>query len=134
MLNQISVFLKNTPGVLAYLIERLMENKIFIRAMTVAETDDYGLLLLLVDQFEKCINLLERGDYLYSVSEVIGVRSADNIGGVYEIAKLFGRHKVNIEYLYSTMIKGEALIILRINDTENAISILKKNGFQLFEK
>jgi len=134
MLNQISVYLINRPGVLAYFMERLSEAKIFIRALTVAETEEYGLLLLLVDQFDKCIDLLERGDYIYSVVEVIGIKVGDdNIGGVYKIAKLFGGKDVNIEFIYSTLIENEALIVLRVDNTDTAVELLKANGYQLFE-
>ena len=134
MLKQISVYLINRPGVLAYFMERLSEAKIFIRALTVAETEEYGLLLLLVDQFEKCVELLERGDYIYSVVEVIGIKVRDdNIGGVYKLAKLFGGKDVNIEFIYSTLIEGEALIVLRVDNTDKAIELLQADGFQLIE-
>ena len=134
MLNQISVYLINRPGVLAYFMERLSEAKIFIHALTVAETEEYGLLLLLVDKFDKCIELLERGDYIYSVVEVIGIRVGDdNIGGVYKLSKLFGGKDINIEFIYSTIIEGEALIILKVDNTEKAEELLKSNGYSLFE-
>ena len=133
MLNQISVFLKNKPGVLAYFIDRLQENKIFIRALTVAKTEDYGLLLLLVDQFEKCIALLERGDYIYSTTDVIGIKTDDNIGTVYNVATLFGKHHVNIDFIYSTLIGSEALIVMKVDDDEQAVSLLRENGYSLFE-
>ncbi|GAH85188.1 unnamed protein product [marine sediment metagenome] len=62
-LKQISVFLPNEPKQLANFFEFLMENKIYIRSITVAETEDYGLLLLLVKPFEKCVKLLEDNDF-----------------------------------------------------------------------
>ena len=100
-LKQISVFLPNKPGQLANFFEFLMENKIYIRSVTVAETEDYGLILLLVDQFEKCINLIEDREYLHSVTEVVAVKLTDNITQLYEIAKILGANNVNIEYLYT---------------------------------
>jgi len=78
-LKQISLFLPNKPGQLANFFEFLMNNKIHIRSLTVAETEDYGLLLLLVNPFEKCIVLLEDNDYLHSVTEVVAVKLLDNI-------------------------------------------------------
>jgi len=129
MLNQLSVFLPNKPGVLAGFFELLMQKKIFIRSMTVAETEDYGLLLLLVDQFEKCFELLEKKDYLFTVTEVVAVKLTDNIAKIYEIAKTLGSNNINIEYLYTTLIDDSALIILRLDDNENGLNVLKENGF-----
>ncbi|MHA1436250.1 MAG: hypothetical protein ACTSPD_01615 [Promethearchaeota archaeon] len=133
MLKQLSVFLPNKPGQLANFFELMINSKIFIRSMTVAETDDYGLLLMLVDKFEKCIDILEQNKLLYSATEVIAIKSPDNIGTLYKISKILGENKVNIEYLYSTLFEGEALIVLRVNDNEKAVQILKENNYNIFE-
>jgi hypothetical protein len=135
-INQISVFLPNKPGQLATFFEYLMDNKIYIRSVTVAETEDYGLILLLVDQFEKCINLIEEKDYLYSVTEVIAVKMTDNISQLYEIAKTLGSNNVNIEYLYTFAEKSSeanTIAVLRLDDNENGINVLRQNGFQIVE-
>jgi len=135
MLKQISVFLPNKPGVLAGFFELLMDNKIFIRSMTVAETEDYGLLLLLVDQYEKCVLLLEDKDYLHSVSEVVAVKLFDNISDLYNIAKTLGEYKINIEYLYFLILKSkENGIILRLDDNEGGVEVLRKHGFAIIDE
>lgn len=133
MINQISVYLPNKPGQLAEFFEVLMNNKIYIRSLTVAETEEYGLLLLLVDQFEKCAQLLEESDILFSITEVVAVRLSDNISALYKIAKLLGTNDVNIEYLYTSIIDDQPLIIFRLNDNENGTEILKKNGYSIIE-
>ncbi len=133
-INQISVFLPNKPGQLAEFFEVLMDNKIYIRSLTVAETEDYGLLLLLVDQFEECTKLLEERELLYSVTEVVAVRLSDNIAALYKIAKLFGSNNVNIEYLYTSIIDDQPLIIFRLDDNENGIEVLKQNGYHVVKK
>ncbi|MFX0047579.1 MAG: amino acid-binding protein [Candidatus Hermodarchaeota archaeon] len=135
-LKQISVFLPNTPGQLANFFEFLMENKIYIRSVTVAETEDYGLILLLVDQFDKCIDLLENEDYLHSVTEVVAVKLTDNIGQLYEIAKTLGNNNVNIEYLYTFAEKSSivnTIAVLRLDDNENGIKVLNQNGFKVID-
>ncbi len=133
-INQISVFLPNKPGELAEFFEVLMDNKIYIRSLTVAETEDYGLLLLLVDQFEECIKILEERKLLYSVTEVVAVRLSDNIAALYKIAKLFGSNNVNIEYLYTSIIDDQPLIIFRLDDNENGIEVLKQNGYHVVKE
>ena len=135
-LKQISVFLPNKPGQLANFFEFLMEKNIYIRSVTVAETEDYGLILLLVDQYEKCITLIEDREYLHSVTEVVAVKLTDNISQLYEIARTLGANNVNIEYLYTFAEKSSGVstvAVLRLDDNENGIKVLKQNGFNIVE-
>ena len=135
-LKQISLFLPNKPGQLANFFEFLMNNNIYIRSLTVAETEDYGLLLLLVNPFEKCITLLEENDYLHSVTDVIAVKLSDNITQLYNIAKTLGNHDVNIEYMYTFAEKVSeisAMTILRLDDNEKGINVLREHGFEVVE-
>jgi len=132
---QISVYLEDRPGSLASFIKLLMDNKIFIRALTVAKTSEYGLLLILVDKPEKCIDLLEENDYVLSTTDVIAVRLNDNPNALYEIPKTLGDNKINIDYCYSTLVKEESMLIVRVEDKiiEKAMTTLEKSGFSLIE-
>ncbi len=135
-LKQISLFLPNKPGQLANFFEFLMNHKIYIISLTIAETEDYGLLLLLVKPFDKCIALLEENDYLHSVTEVIAVKLSDNITQLYNIAKTLGNHEINIEYMYTFAEKTSeisTLTVLRLNDNEKGINVLKEHGFEVVE-
>ena len=126
-LKQLSVFIPNKPGQLATFFELLMENNIYIRSMTVAETEDYGLLLLLVDQTEKCISILEENEILYSITNVIAIELSNNISDLYKISKALGANDINIEYLYFLVLDDHRNgIILRLNDNEKGLDILKK--------
>lgn len=133
---QLSVFLEDKPGELANFIKLLMDNKIFIRALTVAKTSEYGLILVLVDDPEKCINLLEEKDFILSTTDVLAVRLNDHPNALYEIPKTLGDHKINIDYFYSTLLKEESMLILRVEDTviEKAVKILEKKGFTIVER
>jgi len=133
---QLSVFLEDRPGELANLIKLLMDNKIFIRALTVAKTSEYGLILILVDNPEKCINLLEEKDFLISTTHVIAVRLNDHPKALYDIPKTLGDHDINIDYFYSTLVIDESMLILRVEDTiiEEAVDILEKKGFTIIER
>jgi hypothetical protein len=134
MLKQISVFLPNEPGILAKFTKILMEENINMRAISVAETADYGILRILVDKVDKCIELLNEKNYLATTTDVIAVDVPDKPGALYEIAKLLGDNSINIEYLYSTLVKEEAIIVLRIDNIDKAVDVLKKNGIKLIEK
>ncbi|MHA1275294.1 MAG: hypothetical protein ACTSQP_00665 [Promethearchaeota archaeon] len=138
ILNQIAVYLPNKPGQLSNLIEILMEHKIYIKSMMVAKTEDYGMILLLVDKFEKCVEILEEKDFIYSTGEVVAVKLKDNIGELYKISKLFGENKVNIDYLYSTLHYSEdnepfALTVFKLDNNDKAVELLRKDGFNLLE-
>ena len=132
---QLSVYLEDKPGELANFIKLLMDNKIFIRALTVAKTSEYGLILALVDNPEKCIILLEEKDFLISTTDVIALRLNDHPNGLYEIPKTLGENEINIDYFYSTLVKDESMLILRVEDAiiEEAVNILEKTGFTIVE-
>lgn len=132
---QISVYLEDRPGSLAGLIKLLMDNKIFIRALTVAKTSEYGLLLILVDKPEKCITILEENDYVLSTTDVIAVRLNDSPNALYEIPKTLGDNKINIDYCYSTLVKEESMLIVRVEDNliEKTMTTLEKKGFNIIE-
>ncbi|MHA2007330.1 MAG: acetolactate synthase [Promethearchaeota archaeon] len=132
---QLSVFLEDRPGVLASFIKLLMDNKIFIRALTVAKTPDYGLLLILVDKPELCINLLEENNYLLSTTEVIAIRLNDHPRALYDIPKTLGDNKINIDYCYSTLLKDESMLIVRVEDDviDDTVNTLQKTGFTIVE-
>jgi len=133
---QLSVLLEDKPGELANFIKLLMDNKIYIRALTVAKTSEYGLILILVDKPEQCVDLLDENNFTLSTTEVIAIRLNDNPNALYEIPKTLGDNKINIDYFYSTLVKEEALLILRIEDQiiEKALNSLKEKGFTIVEK
>lgn len=131
MITEISVFLPNNPGVLAKFIDLLNNNNIHIKAITAAETPDYGLLLILVDKPEECIELLNENSYELSATEVLAVRFSEDLNSLFDIAKVLGDNKVNIEYLYMTVVNGDTLMIVRVNDNDKAQELLMKEGLIL---
>ena len=136
MFRQLSVWLENKPGMLKNLCDLLLEHDIEIRALTVANSAEYSLLLLLVDKPDDCIDILDKNNYSNSAEMVLAVKikSDHNTKGLQEIAKVLGDNNINIEYIYSTLVKDEALLILRVDDNERAIEILKDDGFIIEER
>jgi len=132
VITEISVFLPNNPGVLAKFIDLLNNNNIRIKAITVAETPDYGLLLILVDKPEECIELLEENSYEISATNVLAVKLPEELNTLFDIASVLGKNSVNIEYLYMTVVTGKTLMIVRVDDNEIAQEVLKKEGFILY--
>lgn len=133
MIKQISVFLPNQPGILANFAELLMVNSINLRAISVADTADYGILRIIVDKTDDCIDILKNNNYLVSVTDVIAVAIPDQPGSLQKIARLMGDNNINIEYLYSTILGEEAVIILRVSDNDKAIDLLNENNIKLVD-
>ena len=136
MFRQLSVWLPNKPGMLKKFLDILIENNIELRAITVAENEEYGILLLLVDKPDDCIKILDELDYPVSETMVLAVKlkSDNNAIGLQEISKIMGENNINIDYLYNTLVKDESLIILKVDNNERAIELLKDDGFFLEER
>ncbi|MHA1144943.1 MAG: ACT domain-containing protein [Candidatus Helarchaeota archaeon] len=133
MLTQISIFLPNRPGMLAEMTKFLQEKKINLQALTVADTVDYGILRIIVDKPKECSEILKEKNYLISETEVLAIEVPDRPGALHEIAKTLGDEKINIAYLYSFVApQKKAIIVLRVDDSEEAKKILKKK-FNLLE-
>lgn len=136
MFRQLSVWLPNKPGMLKKFLDILIENNIELRAITVAENEEYGILLLLVDKPDDCMKILDELDYPVSETMVLAVKlkSDNNAIGLQEISKIMGENNINIDYLYNTLVKDESLIILKVDNNERAIELLKEDGFILEER
>ena len=106
----------------------------FLPAISVAETADYGILRILVDKVDECVKILKDNNYLVSTTDVIAVDIPDKPGALHEITKILGDNNINIEYLYSTLIKEEAIIVLRIDNLNKAVEVLRGKGVKLIEK
>ncbi len=125
MVTQFSIFLPNEPGILAVITELLGKNDINIRALTVGDAADYGVLRIIVDDPDKCLTVLQDANYMVSKTEVLAVEVEDKPGGLHKIAKLLGDNAINIDYIYSTLAAGAAVILLRVNKPDKALKLLK---------
>lgn len=130
---QISVFLENKAGCLAAFTKVLRENNIDMRAMSIAETPDFGILRIIVDDTYKTACVLKDADYIFSITPVLAVEVSDEAGGLYQIVQILGDSKINLEYTYAfiTRKKGQAYMIFRVEDNEKAIDVLERNGVHI---
>jgi hypothetical protein len=133
MIKELSLFLENNPGELAKLIKLFSENEIEIHAISVAETADYGLIMLLVNNPDRCVDLLEENGYSFNANEVLAVKLSYEANKLFDIANILGKNDVNIEYLYSTILRDETIMIVRVSDNSKAESVLKDKEFELLE-
>ncbi|MBN1636660.1 MAG: ACT domain-containing protein [Deltaproteobacteria bacterium] len=130
---QISIFLENKPGGLTNVTRVLRDTKINIRALSLADTTDFGVLRLIVDDVAKAREVLKAQGMTVGRTTVVGVEVPDRPGGLYEILELLSRENINVEYMYAFVERsGEnAVIIFRFDNTDRAIDILLRNGHRV---
>ncbi|WP_290596572.1 MULTISPECIES: ACT domain-containing protein [unclassified Archaeoglobus] len=129
MIKQISVFVENKPGRLAAITEKLYENNINIRAFTIAEAGDFGIIRMVVDRTEEAYTALKEAGFTVRLTNVIAVEVEDEPGSLHKIAKALGDAGINIEYVYAfTSEEHKALIIFRVSDEERAKNVLENLG------
>ena len=130
MVYQISVFLENRAGQLAEITGVLAENQIDMRAISIAETTDYGVLRMIVDNAEKATAILMQHGYLMTMTPVQVVAVPDQPGGIAPVLAALAEGQIDIEYMYSlfTHIEGKAYIVFRVADAEQFIALLGTHG------
>jgi hypothetical protein len=132
-IQQISVFLENKPGRLASVAQVLRDHKINIRALTVADTSDFGILRMIVSNPEMGYEKLREAGFTVKVNTVIAVQIDDREGLFYDIMCLCDKSKLNIEYTYSFVEQQskKAILFLRFENCDKAIEVFTKNGYKL---
>ena len=130
---QIAVFLENKSGRLAEITAKLAEENINIRALSVADTADFGILRLIVDNVEKAKSTLKSNGFTVGITNVIAVEVADKTGGLAGVLKTIEQEKLNVEYMYAFVNKtGEnAVLIFRFDDMDKAIEALQRTGYTI---
>jgi hypothetical protein len=128
-IDQISVFVENEPGKLADVTNVLAGAGVDLRAMSIADTRDFGILRVIVDNPYEAINALKAADYIVNVTKVLAAEIDDKPGGLASVLTALGGAGVSVEYLYAfvSQKEGKAYVILRVEDTEKAVSTLGEN-------
>ena len=130
---QISVFLENKSGRLAKVTQLLGDNNINIRALSIADTTDFGILRLIVNEPVKAWQVLKEGEYTVSETEIIAIGIPDHPGGLAGILKTLDECKVNIEYMYAFVGRSgsDAVVVFRVEEIDRAVKLLKEAGVKL---
>ena len=128
--HQISVFLENRAGQLAEISRILADNGINMRAMSIAETADYGVLRIIADNEEKAARILREGGYILSMTPVVVVGVPDRSGGLAPLLQALAEQNLDIEYMYSLFIhRAEtAYMVFRVRDEERFVELLAGVG------
>ena len=135
-ISQISVFVENRPGRLADITAVLAKNSIDIRALSVADTSDYGILRLIVNDPKSAVEALRSEGMTASATQVLGIIIPDEPGGLARAIKVLSDAQISVEYAYAfiTPSVGNAYVIIRVEDNDKASKILKGAGIELIEQ
>jgi hypothetical protein len=133
---QISVFLENKPGALKAMTGVLAENQIDMRAFSLAETSEFGIARVIVNDVYKTTTVLRDAGFVHKITPVIGVVLSDTPGGLDRVLAVLADAQVNIEYMYAFFgaSKGTAYMIFRVADNEKACAALSAQGIRLVDE
>jgi hypothetical protein len=132
---QISIFIENKSGRLAEITRILGDAGINIRALSLADTSDFGILRLIVNDVETAKAVLKEKGFTVSKTEVVAVEVPDRPGGLSLLLQTLDADLINVEYMYAFVERcgGNAVIIFRFDETDKAIGALKDSGFTILE-
>jgi hypothetical protein len=132
---QISIFIENKSGRLAEITRILGDAGINIRALSLADTSDFGILRLIVNDVETAKAVLKEKGFTVSKTEVVAVEVPDRPGGLSSLLQTLDTNKINVEYMYAFVERcgGNAVIIFRFDETDKAIATLNGSGFTILD-
>ncbi|MEF2231029.1 MAG: ACT domain-containing protein [Pseudodesulfovibrio sp.] len=131
--DQLSIFLENRAGRLAEVTRILSEAKVNIRALSLADTSDFGILRLIVSDFETAKNKLKESGFTVGRTSVVAVEVPDRPGGLHEILSMLQDANINVEYMYAFVQQSgdSAVLIFRFDRTDQGIELLQKSGIAI---
>ncbi|OJF76750.1 MAG: amino acid-binding protein [Treponema sp. CETP13] len=129
-IKQISIFLENTTGRLANVTKILKESGVNLRAIMIADTADFGILRVIVDNPDKALTALKTANFTTKTTEVLAVPVNDKVGAMHDMLKLFEENSINIEYIYASLERAgdTAIIIFKVENPKAGLEVLEANG------
>jgi hypothetical protein len=131
-IQQISVFLENRKGRLAEVTQRLAESQINIRALSLADMADLGVLRLIVNDPKRCLSVLKANDFAAQATEVMAVEVPDKPGELHRVLEILNANGLNVEYMYASVGKVDTgIVILKVDPVDEAAAVLRRNGISV---
>ena len=130
LINQLSVFVENKPGRLAAVIEALGKNNINMSALSLADTSEYGILRIIVDNPDAAAEVLKGIGVVVKITKVLAIPMDDTPGGLSKILDIFLKNEINVDYMYAFVGKTEkkAVMVVKVSDAQKAEDVLQKAG------
>lgn len=128
--NQLSIFLENKEGRLLHTLDIIEKLNINIRALSIADTSEFGILRLIVTDPLKVKEILEEKNFIVKITKVIAVSITDEPGGLNKVLRILDNNKINLEYLYAFVEqkKYDAIVLLKLDDMDEGLKILKEGN------
>lgn len=137
-IHQISVFIENKPGNIAKFTNFLAENKIDMRAFQIADSSDFGIIRIIVDDPFNTLTLLKDNNWVCKLTHVIGVKMPDKPGAMAKAMNILSSENISVDYVYAfiTKVTDDALMIFRVKDeeTDKVAGLLAKNGMKAVDQ
>ena len=135
-IKQLTVFVENKKGTVVSVTDILSKNNINLRALSIAETQDFGILRLIVNDHIAAEKVLSKSGYLIKVVDTVGVKIGDEPGKLTAALDVLDKADINVEYLYAFMARTEkhAYVVLRVEDNAVAEAVLTKAGFHMISE
>ena len=136
-LKQISVFVENKPGKMQALTQILADHKVDMRALSLAETSDFGIVRIIVDDVYAASTLLKDEGFIHNVTKVLGVAIPDEPGGLNTVLAVLKEAGINVEYMYAFMGRNQAsnaCMIFRVQDPRAAVTALAAHGIRCIDQ
>ena len=132
-MKQVSIFIENKTGSLSTVCKVLAEGGINLRALSIADTQDFGILRLIVNDVEAAEKILAEDGYLIKITDVVGIKIGDAPGKLSAALSVLDQNKINMEYLYAFMARTEkhAYVVIRVGDNAEAEAALVAAGFKM---
>ncbi len=132
-LKQLTIFVENKQGTLVDITKTLADNNVNMRALSIADTQDFGILRLIVNDNETATKALTEAGYLLKMTDVVGVKIGDQPGKLSKALEVLDEANINMEYLYAFMARTEkhAYVVLRVADNDAAEKALEDAGFHM---
>lgn len=136
IIKQLSIFIENKKGHLASVTKELKKQNIDIRAISVFDTSEFGILRLVVDDPDQALETLENAGYTAKVTPVLAIQPKDKPGSLNEVFMVLDENDIEIEYIYSFVLrkKDAPLIIFKVNNQEKTIKVLQKANITVISK
>lgn len=133
MLKQLSVFLENRSGQLVQITEILTKSSVNIRAINIAETNDYGVLRPVVDDNEKALSVLKDEGFIVKTANIVAAAVPDSVGGLNKLLLSISKHDIDIDYMYSIFGKSDGLayMIFKVKNPDQLINVLQEDGYNI---
>ncbi|MEI8216742.1 MAG: ACT domain-containing protein [Eubacteriales bacterium] len=136
LINQLSVFIENKKGTLASLTDILLKNDLDIRAIAVFDTNEFGIVRLIVDDPDRALTTLKKEGFIAKSTKVIAIEPEDKPGSLNEIFRVMGENDINIEYIYSFVMRKHEMpyVVFKVDNQEKALKVLGEGGINLVSK